>query len=416
MTPSSDTEIHRHRLETGLELVFEPMPWLATASFTLLVPFGAATDAPGAEGSATVLYDWLQRGSAGRASREIQDAFDDLGVRTGGSPGRETASFSASMLVDAFAPALELHADQVMRPNLEPDEFASARTVALEEIASLEDEPAGRMFEALIAASFSTGRGNSPYGTEQALQELTADRLRDDYRRRVGPNGTILAVAGGLAWDRVRGVVEDAFGAWEGGTAELPAAAFEAGKREHLEAPTAQTQIGLSWATLPPAHDDWYAHSLAMQVLSGSMGARLFTEVREKRGLVYSVSASTRPIRDFAVALGYAGTTPDRAEETLDVTLHEIQRLYDGVHDDELERARTGLLTDLIMQGESSRGRSSGLARDLWLRGRPRDLDEVHRAVAELTLEGVNAALARHPRPEPTIVTLGPSPVPGGAA
>ena len=412
MPATTSPTIQRRRLPNGLEVVFEPMPWLATASFTLLVPFGASTDRPGAEGSATVLHDWLQRGAGGRSSRALNDALDDLGVRRGGSPGRDTSTFAASMLTDAFEDALALHADQVLRPNLDDDEFASARTVALEEIASLDDDPAGRMFEELIGRSFATGRGNSPYGDEHALEALAADALREDARRRVGPSGSILAVAGGLAWERVSAAAEEAFGDWTGQTAELPSADFVSGARKHLDATSAQTQIGFSWETVAPAHEDWYAHSVAMQVLSGTMGARLFSEVREKRGLVYSVSAFTRAIRGFAFALGYAGTTPERAEETLDVTLREVGRLYaDGIEADELERARTGLLTDLIMQGESSRGRASGLARDLWIRGEPRELAAIHEAVARVSLDDVNDALARRPRPEPTVVTLGPAQV-----
>lgn len=406
---ASDLPIHTSTLDNGLQLVFEPMPWLATASFTLLLPFGSATDPAGQEGSATVLADWLQRGAGPLDSRAFSDALDDLGARRGGGAGREATTFGASLLADAVPEALGLYADLARRPQLADEEFEPARALALEELASLTDNPVQRLFDHLLAHHFTSGQGRSPYGSDEGLNAMTPASLRADRGRRVGPQGAVLAIAGGVTWERVRAAVEAAFGPWRGNAEPLPAPEARAGGRHHVTADTAQTQIGFAFEAVDADHPAWYAQALAVGVLSGGMGSRLFSEVREKRGLVYSVSAMTRTLRGYGYTLGYAGTTPERATETLEVMLAEFERLRDGVSAAELERARTGLLADLVMQGESSAARAGALAHDVFLRGSPRRLADIRRAVGGVTLEQVNAFVAEHPLRDPSVLTLGPT-------
>lgn len=407
----SPTTIHEHRLANGVTLLFEPMPWLQSASVTLLSPFGAATDPPGREGAATVLADWLERGAGDLDSRAHSDALDALGVRRGGGAGRETTLLRASLLGETLPQALPLLADTLRRPRFEDEEFAAAREVALQDLASLADHPAERLFEVLPELYFASSHGRSPYGERAALEALTADALREEYRARVGPEGLIVAVAGRARWEELVALVERLFGDWEGGHRAAPAIELRPPERHHLAADSAQTQIGLAYDGVGADHEGWYAQALAMGVLSGGMGSRLFAEVREKRGLVYSVSAATRVVRGFGWVVAYAGTTPDRAEETLDVVLAEIRRLGRGVSEEELARARTGILSDLVMQGESSGARANALAHDLWLRGRPRSLDEVRAAIESVTLRQVNDLLGERPDPVPAVLTLGPQPV-----
>jgi predicted Zn-dependent peptidase len=126
---------------------------------------------------------------------------------------------------------------------------------------------------------------------------------------------------------------------------------------------------------------------------------------------VYSVGASYRALHGFGYTLGYAGTTPERADETLRVVLAELGKLSQGVEADELERARTGILSSVVMQGESSSARASRLASDALLQGRARTLDEIRGEVEKVDLKRINDYLAEHPFPEPTVVTLGPKPL-----
>ncbi|MDZ7703713.1 MAG: pitrilysin family protein [Trueperaceae bacterium] len=404
--------IYQTQLSNGLTLVLEAMPWLPSASLKLTLPVGAATDPEGQEGSATVLHDWLSRGAGGRDSRQLSDAFDSLGVRQGGSAGRESMSFSASLLADTLPDALRLYADIVRRPELADDEFVSARTTAEQELASLDDSPTQRLFLALSRTLFTSGQGRSPYGTEAGLAALSAESVRADFGRRVSPQGAILSVAGGVTWDDLRATVEESFGDWAGDGVPIPEPSIVTGTREHIDSDTSQTQIGVAYEAVAPGDEGWYENALVNGVLSGGMGSRLFKEVREKRGLVYSVAAVGRTVRGLGYTLGYAGTTPERADETLSVLLHELERIYDeGVEADELERARTGILSSLVMQGESSGSRADTLGRDIFLFGRPRPVEQTKEAIAAITVDTLNTFLANRPRPEFTVLTLGPKAV-----
>jgi predicted Zn-dependent peptidase len=141
------------------------------------------------------------------------------------------------------------------------------------------------------------------------------------------------------------------------------------------------------------------------------MSARLFTEVREKRGLCYAVWASYQTFKDRACVLCYAGTTNERAQETLDVTLNELVRLQDGIDADEVQRVQAGLKSSLIMQEESTSARAGALASDWYYLGRIRRVEEIHDAIDGLSAAKIVEHVRRSPPRDFTIVTLGPKPL-----
>lgn len=386
------------------------MPWLPTLSLTLLMPFGSATDPSGAEGAATVLHEWMQRGAGDLSSRQLSDAFEDLGVRRGGNAGRETSSLAAGFLAADADKALPLLADIVMKPRFDEAEFAPSVELAQEELRSLEDAPTQRLFEALTAHFLASPQRRSSLGTPEGLEALTPAGVRQDAAERVGPEGSILALAGGSSWEELQPVIGATFGHWQGGSKPVPAPQLAPQGVHHVPAETTQVQVGLAYPSAMVGTEEGYLYSLALNVLSGSMGARLFTEVREKRGLVYSVSAFSRALRGLGYTLGYAGTTTERAAETLEVFLAELDRLAEGVTADELERSRTGLLSSVVMRGESSGATAGRLASDAYFLGRARTLAEVSGKIESATLQQVNDYLAANPIPTPTIVTLGQMP------
>lgn len=416
-------------LPGGLRVVVQPMPWTRAAAVEVVVPVGSVTDPEDTPGCAALLWEWLDRGAAGLSARERQEAFASLGVRHGGASGRDRSGLSAALLADVLPQALRLIADEVVRPNLGEDELDTARTHALEELAALADRPVDLLGEALNARAFRGPYGRSAFGSEDGLVRIDAARLRRYRSERLLPAGAIVAIAGGVDADRACDAAAAAFEGWaaapgtegsprpSGGAVPAPEPAlpdWAPPARHELPLEAQQTQLGWAWPLLP-AHDERApAQALGLSVLAGGMGARLFREVREVRGLAYAVGATVQAVRGAAWGSAYAGTTPERAEETLTVVSHELERLRAGVEDDELARARTGLRTREAARGESSAGRASQLVQDLVLLGRARSAGERAEALARPDRAAVDEALAAAPAVEPTVVLLGPSR--GGAA
>ncbi len=280
----------------------------------------------------------------------------------------------------------------------------------MQNLRSLEDDPGTKVIYELRRRHFPDPWGRPPPGTPEGVATLSADELRQFYRRSYRPNGTILGVAGAIDWPALRDAVGRLFGNWSPRPTPSVQERAAGPRRDHILRETQQIQIALAYPTATVASPDYYRARAAAAILGGYSSARLFTEVREKRGLCYSVYASYESHRDRAAILCYAGTSADRAQQTLDVTLAEIDRLRRlGVAPDELETMRAGLKSSLIMQQESSMSRSGSLASDWYYLGRVRSLDEVSAALDALTPESVDAFAAEQPMTDMTILTLGPN-------
>ena len=406
------SQIITEQLSNGLTVAVEPMPHLPSVSWTLLLEAGSAGDPEGQSGSAQLLSGMVYRGAGGRDARALSDALDALGVQRGGGLDIEYVTLSGACLAADLGDALALYADVARRPGLPAEELDAERALALQALAALQDNPAQRLFTELTRTYFPGPFGRPTLGSVEELNRIDIDDLVNDHQRRFKPGGAILAVAGGVEPEQVRRLAEELLGDWQGAPPPPPRARSRTDAHyEHLQQDTAQTQIGVAYPGLHLGAPDYYKARLALNVLSGGMGARLFTEVREKRGLVYSVAAFPRFQRGTGFTLAYAGTQPDRAQETVEVLLGELRRVSDGVEAGELERARIGLLSALVMQGESTRARAGAIASDLFLLGRARTLHEIRTAVDEVTLDTLNAYLRANPPAGFTILTLGPEPI-----
>jgi predicted Zn-dependent peptidase len=183
------------------------------------------------------------------------------------------------------------------------------------------------------------------------------------------------------------------------------------GKYTHIPNDGAQVHIALMTETVKPTDEDYYNARVAISVLSGGMSARLFTEVREKRGLCYAIGARYHGMKEAAGVMCYAGTTPDKAQETLDCVIGEFNRLGEGISREEIDRAKVGLKSSLILQSESSSSRAGSISSDYYMLGRVRSLDEIKDRIEATSVDSVLAFLRNNPFSDFTIVTIGPKQV-----
>jgi predicted Zn-dependent peptidase len=408
--------IFSHKLANGMVVVGEPTQSLESAAFTFLLPAGCSHDPANRAGLASLTAEMMLRGAGPRDSRTWVADLENLGVERGESVGVAQATFSGATLRDNLPAALVLFADLIRWPHLPPDQLDAGRNTCLQELRSIDDEPSHKLMIELRRRRYPDPWGRSSHGEEAPLRATTIDDIRQFHARHYQPHGTILAVAGNFDWKRLVDHIEQLFGDWQTGNGSEPSAANGKPARNHIQFESSQSHVGIAYPTIPYKHPDYFQAWAAVGVLSSGSSSRLFTEVREKRGLCYTVYASLHTQRDRASVLCYAGTTAERAQETLDVTVNELLRLGEGIQQNELQRLKARIKSSLIMQQESTSARSGALARDWYHLGRARSLDEVGQLVDKLSAETINAFLSANPPRDLLVVTLGPQPLETPAA
>lgn len=405
-------EILVHSFANGLTLVAEPMMSLESAAFSILVPAGSVYDPVDRNGQAAMMCELSLRGSGNRDSRQFVQDLDNLGVERADSTSAGHISFSGATLSRNLLPALEIFADLIRRPHLPEDQLEAVRNVVLQELQAIEDEPAQKVMLELRKRQYPDAWGRNSHGEREHVETLTIGELRQHHQQFFQPGGTIIGVAGRIDWPQLKDRVGEFFGDWSTGRPAVePVSAIRESAVHHLAHPSNQTQIAIAYSNVPYRDPEYFQAWGSIGVLSGGMSSRLFTEVREKRGLCYTVYASYHTLRDRGAVLCYAGTTAERAQETLDVTLGELQRLRKGIETGELDRLKARIKSSLIMQQESSSSRSGAIARDWYHLGRVRTLDEISAIVDGLSVGSINAYLAEHPPRDFIVVTLGQQPL-----
>jgi predicted Zn-dependent peptidase len=406
-------EVYQHTFANGLTLLAERMEHVRSAAFNFLVPAGCVFDPPKQLGLGTVLSDLLTRGAGPRDSRELTFALDNLGLDRGEGVGLMHMHLWGATVVRNLSAALDIYADILRRPHLPDEELPAVQALAYQDLRSLEDEPRSKVSWSLRKHLYPAPLSNDRRGTAEGIAAITSEAIRRHHQKWFRPDGAILSVAGNIQWQPLRDQIERLFGDWQGAADRSLTYGPQPPRRAHVAKDLEQTHITVASPSVPIGHPEYYSALGAVYVLSspGGMSSRLFTEIREKRGLCYSVSAGHDTLKDRANIIAYAGTTNERAQETLDVLLAELRRLQEGIEDEEVERIQAGIKSGLIMQQESTRARASFLASDWYYLGRVRSHQEIQSAIDGLTPAIILDHVRRCPPRDFVIVTLGPKPL-----
>ncbi len=406
--------IHASTLSCGMPLVIEPIDGVGSVAISWMLPAGSARDDATRQGASAMWSELLFRGAGNLDSRAQADTLDGLGMNRSASVGTLYLPLSAVMLGSTLDDGLARLVDMVRAPMFDADAIEPARDLSLQSIESLADDPQQRAFLSARERYFPDPINRSGLGTTDGLTALTRDELVDGWAARARPGGAILSIAGDVDPARVTDRLESLLDGWSGDAPEVhPGEAPHRGTYHHIDDSSEQVQIVALHEAPPEPDENSLYERVVHAVLSGGMAARLFTEVREKRGLCYAVSASYVADRTHGRSQAYVGTTPERAQESLDVLASELHRINGdtgsggGIEQAELDRALVGMKSGLIFSGESTGARAGALGLDQHRIGRPRPLDELLNAIDQITLDDVNGYLARRSIGSLTIVTLG---------
>lgn len=396
------------KLANGLTVIIDEMPHVESVAYDLLIPGGIICDDEKFIGSSLILAELTSRGAGSFTSRELSDEFDRFGIAHGESAGGDRMVYRGTLLSEHLDKAIELLSHMLIHPKLPDEEVDDIRQIFLQDIAALTDSPSRWVFSELTSRYFPAPYGRPSFGTKEGLEGVGIDLLRSQWGATVRPSGAILSIAGKVDRANVLASLNRHLQAWQGECKRLPAfGVLPPNVRHHVQHQSAQQQIAVAFPSAAFGDPHFYTAKVATQILSGGMFGRLFIEVREKRGLCYSVYARHSATRDYGVMTAYAGTTPERAHETLEVMTAELSRIRGTVTAEELNRAKTNLKSALIMGEESSGSRASSNAGDYWLGQKVRSWQEIMEEVNKVTASDIDTFFERFPADQLSIVTLG---------
>ena len=403
-----------HTFPNGMQMAGQRMPSLASVTFGIQFPAGSLEEADEKLGLTFLLAEMAFQGTEHRNVRQLTEDFEAIGARHGAEPAGEYGRFWARVVNNRLDRALELMADVLRYPSFPADEFTQMKSIQLQEIRKRDDEPMRRLPDMMRAAFYTGTRlARRSLGTLETVEALTPDDLRQFWQAHYRPNGSLVAIAGNFDWDTVVARVGALFGDWEGTpkTLQVEQPNPQRGASVELDQQN-QEHIGMMFPFPKYGDPDYYAAMVASEIFGGSMNSRLFREVREKRGLVYSVQSAFSPNGIFGAETIYAGTNPEKSHETVQVIVDELRKLAaEGVTDDELARAKVQLKSEIVMRGESSSSRMLSLARAWWFEHRLIPTQEVKDAIDAVSREQILHLLERFPPMERLVITaIGPRP------
>ncbi len=401
-----------HRLGNGMEMIGQYMPSLSSITFGFQFDAAVIHEPEEKLGLAHLFEYMLFQGTKTKDARALNEAFESLGARKSASTGLESAQVWAQIVNTKFDATLQLINELLLTSTFPRSELEQMRSLILQEIRRRDDEPMSRIGE-LIRKNFYSGTALSRpiLGTTESVQALKQLDLREFWKARYRPNQALFAIAGKFDWDSVVARVETLFGAWQGEAAPSPAQHPSPVTRITIEHEERQQEHLALMCPFPSYTDpDFYAAQIIAEVLGGGMASRLFIEVREKRGLVYTVNAGLGSNKSSGALRIYAGTTPEQGHECMEVIVNELRKLQqDGLTADEMARAKVQLKSETIMRSEGSGARMAAISRSWWYDRKIRTISEIKDAIDGVTSEQVLGVLQRFSPLNPLAVSaIGP--------
>lgn len=397
------------RLDNGLTVVSDHMSHVKTVSLGLWVKAGARFETEPLNGISHFLEHMFFKGTQSRTATDIAEQIEDVGGSINAYTGREITAYYVKMLKEHANLGLDILADVLRRSTFPEEEMLREKDVVLQEISQSLDTPEDVLFDLFQNAAFPDHPLGRPIlGTADHVKSLTRETLSSYARTHYTPERMVLAAAGNIDHDTLLKQAEDLFGDMMPGTDQIdpPTARFKGGSKTEAR-PLEQLQFALGFEGLNHADPDYYAAAAMTTALGGGMSSRLFQEIREKRGLVYSVYSFATGYTDSGLFGIYAGTAPDACAELVPALCDELIKATDGFTEQETTRACTQIKAGILMSLESTSARCEQLARHIFVYGRPLPLEEITAKIDALAPADLTRVARRIFREKPIVTAVG---------
>lgn len=398
--------IKHHTCSNGLHIITEFISNVNTVALNWGIRAGVANNKH--DGESVVLAELVQRGVQGYDAKQHNDALDGIGAKRHISCGVEYLRVSSVLLGNRLYEALPLLGAYLLSPTLPEGDLPACKSLCLQSIQSIADNPSHMGAIALNTHHLPAPFNRSSYGTTSTIESATIEQLRDVYKQLFVPDESIVVIAGDVDHDNTVREIEQLVSGWEGSN-EVDIAPIPSDRGEHwIEQDS--SQVHLSFAVDGPNATDEQSilESVAISVFGGASSGRLFTQVRQRRSLCYSVSAQYAPARERSTVRMHAGTTPERANETVQVCLDQLSELKKGITQEEFMRTIQRMKSRTVMHGESTAARAGALWGDQYALGKTRSLADRLEEIEAVKFDEVNDWLAQREYGDLTFVAVGP--------
>jgi len=410
---ANGTVFHTHRLNNGLQIVAQPMPDYESVAVSYYVCTGSRDEPdPSIVGVSHFLEHMVFKGTKTLDWQQITLEFNKIGAELNAFTSHEATVYFARVLGEYLERALELLSDMIY-PRLAESDFEMEKEVIINEIARSEDQPYNLAFRRMMQTYFGNHPlGHDVLGTRESIRNMRIEQMRDYWQRRYAANNLILAVAGNFDWEHIVHLAERYCENWRTGDAGRNVEPYEPTysiNKVIVDKKLKQQIMIIAMPTVDLKDPDYYAAGLGASILGDSDGSRLYWNIYQK-GLAESASASIWAMEGTGIMMVEANSTPEEAQHVLKLLRAELDSLLEeGVHEDELRRAKDKWISSLVLSSESTFARMRSLASDWVTEGRLLSIDEEMERVEKVTTDDVLRALRRFPIREKQVLTaLGP--------
>lgn len=389
--------IKKYTCKNGVRIVLEEMPILRSVAIGIWVKNGSRHESPELNGISHFIEHMLFKGTKTRSAREIAESFDSIGGQVNAFTSKEYTCYYAKVLDTHASYALEVLSDMFFNSVYDERELEKEKNVVLEEIKMYEDTPDDIVHDLLSKAIYANHPLGYPIlGTEKTLKSFTDDMLKQYVHHTYTPDNVVISVAGNVSESFIE-EIENIFGSYEGGKHEENKSKPVFNKNWLTrKKDTEQVHLCLGFEGLSVGSEDIYDLIIANNILGGSMSSRLFQEVREQRGLAYSVYSYHSSYEDSGIVAIYGGTGADQLDLLFDTIQQSLETFVEeGVTDKELKNTKEQLKGNLMLGLEGTNSRMSRNGKNELLLGKHRTPDEIIELIDAITKEDVNRMAER---------------------
>lgn len=385
-------EYQSYKLPNGLTILFDTMPQVESVSIRILFKVGSRNEQDSIQGISHILEHMLFKGTNKRSAQDIASEFDAIGGYLNAYTGKERTVYHAKVLKDDLGTAIDILSDIIIESVYDQDEFAREKKVICQEISDAEDNPEDVLFDALFKQTFPDHQiGNPIAGTHESVLSCTRDDLVKYFSKYCSPVNAFLSISGNFNSEEVLKLISDKFTSWENISTGIDPYTLPqyVGGDIRINKPIEQAHIALVFNGVSVMDKDYYIHQIAAIIAGGSMSSRLFQEVREKRGLAYSISAFATNYSDCGIWGIYGSTDPKSLNELVNVSIDELKKMTQDITEKEIKIAKAQIKASLLMAMESSGSRAEKLVNNLSIFGRIISNEEIVTKIEGITVEDV---------------------------